>query len=180
MVVFGCVSRPHESSCSVLRGIDLNSFPIIRDWIQVVIREALSEFLTPRYVEVSLEALLREAQRYVKNEDASRPGCTLIPFPKRRHVLEASKENANMQTRLSKNAMKKIFVDDAVTVRQLRRVSLIKPKTEVARLAMERWMEKTSLSSDDTGLSDGTRDSFSAFFNQPWTLVSPVLALVGE
>lgn len=45
-------------SFSGLRGVDVGSLPLIREWVKDTIRETLSEYVTPKYIAIDLAAWL--------------------------------------------------------------------------------------------------------------------------
>ena len=49
---------------SGLQGIDLGSLPLIREWIQGVIKDFSSAYVTPKYVAIDLQSWYRQP-RYV-------------------------------------------------------------------------------------------------------------------
>jgi Ca2+-dependent lipid-binding protein len=47
---------PHAFLFSGLQGIDLGSVPLIREWIQGVIKDFSSAYVTPKYVAIDLQS----------------------------------------------------------------------------------------------------------------------------
>jgi hypothetical protein len=48
-------------SFSGLRGVDVGSLPMIREWVKDVIRETLLEYVAPKYIAIDVAAWLTSA-----------------------------------------------------------------------------------------------------------------------
>lgn len=51
----------HGLSFSGLRGVDVGSLPVIREWVKDVIRETLLEYVAPKYIAIDIAAWLTSA-----------------------------------------------------------------------------------------------------------------------
>lgn len=166
------------SDDSGLRGIDLGSLPVIREWIQRVIHDTFSDYVAPKFVSFDYAAWMT-----LVPENSVSP-VTDISLVQQKAQCPVNYQSSSHGATITSKAIQSrqpaghtaFFNDKHVST------SLVRPNTELSKLGMERWLAKIvdpeiSTDKDITQEKEGT-SPLPRILAQPLALLSPILLAV--
>lgn len=169
------------SDDSGLRGIDLGSLPVIREWIQRAIQDTLSDYVAPKFVSFDYAAWMTSVPEtgLSTRADISHHRQTMqLPLNCRAsasHRLKTASVADTMQSRHLAGLT--AFVNDKYVAS-----SLIRPNTELSKLGMDRWLAKMEVPTKphDPQISPESvpMSQLPRLLAQPLAFLSPVLFAV--
>lgn len=162
------------SDDSGLRGIDLGSLPVIRDWIQRAIHETLSDYVSPKFVSFDYAA-------WMTSQPETAVSAT-TDINHLRHKTQLPLRHRSTSSETLDTAQARLLAGHTAFVKDKHVSSLIRPQTEGSKLAMDIWLKKMDdldTSNENEVLSEEEILSpLPRMLAQPLALLSPVLFAV--
>jgi hypothetical protein len=175
------------SSESGLRGVDVGSLPVIREWVKDAIRESLSEYVSPNFIALDFASwfnsvpkcqstsiptrsladitLLRQRTKELVNPNPRTPSSGGMSVSSVADTLQSHRSSAG--TAFVQGNRKAAF--DPTGRKEFH--SLIKPTTELSKRGMDRFIEKLQKTE---GREVDSQDGLSGLFTRSLATLSPL------
>ena len=169
------------SDDSGLRGIDLGSLPVIREWIQRAIQDTLSDYVAPKFVSFDYAAWMTSVP---ETGLSTRTDISHLRHKMQLPLNQQSSASNRLKTRSAADTMhpRHLAGPTAFVHEKYMASSLIRPNTELSKLGMDRWLAKmdvpTNLHEPQIAPESEPTRPLPRLLAQPLALLSPVLFAV--